>query len=81
MNFKLEASNASPKSHFEWGSILPKLPFFREISRHLGQNVPHFPFDGALFPIQLALSKPTGPLSQDTLSLGGSFFFGEEVFP
>jgi hypothetical protein len=38
-------------------------------------------FDLCRFPNQLFESKPAGPLSQDMLSLGGSFFFRREVFP
>jgi hypothetical protein len=40
-----------------------------------------FRFDPSRIWTKASPSKPAGPLSQDTLSLGGSFFFGKEVFP
>jgi hypothetical protein len=40
-----------------------------------------FRFDLCRILTQVFPSKPAGPLSQDTLSLGGSFFFRKEVSP
>jgi hypothetical protein len=40
-----------------------------------------FGFDPCRIRTQLSPSKPAGPLSKDTLSLGGSFFLGKEVSP
>jgi hypothetical protein len=40
-----------------------------------------FRFDPSRIWTKASTSKPAGPLSQDTLSHGGSFFFRKEVFP
>ena len=45
------------------------------------RKVSDFRFDSFRIWNHVSSSKPAGPLSQDTLSLGGSFFFRKGVSP